>query len=390
MPNQSSGENHNYITIASAEENEKQGIEAIATIKKVVDNKGVDITEFNDISGVAILTIGKIKRIYVLDREKNCIEVFEGVFEGKNLNYSFFGTLKKEISNFKDPTGIAFSAFNNFIYVADKSHHQIKIFSAEHLNFIHSIGYKEGKLGSDNNSFNQPFAVAVSAAKDKRVYVADSGNHRVQVFDGATHTYIKTLGVTGVAGVSETEFNTPMGVAVSASGKRIYVADTYNCRIQVFNFENNDYTYFATLGTASTNTNDPSETSNTDFKKTFGVAVSPVDNRIYVTDSYNHRIQVFDGITLKYIFTLGTGSKGDSNMQLNCPRSVGVSAKDNLIYVADRLNKRVQVFDVNKFKVDLTELGESTTVGGSKKRNTKKRNMKKRNMKKRNTKKQKY
>ena len=107
------------------------------------------------------------------------------------------------------------------------------------------------------------------------------------------------------------------------------------------------YNYVYTLGTKGLRT---MLSRNTQFKHPHGVAVSAADNRIYVAERANHRVQVYDAATRNYIGTLGTtGSAGARNTQFNEPISVAVSATDNLIYVADNSNDRVQVF----YKIEL-------------------------------------
>ena len=62
------------------------------------------------------------------------------------------------------------------------------------------------------------------------VYVADTDNHRVQIFDSAG-AWIGRLGKTREAGSDAARFDGPFGVAVDTAGN-IYVADTNNGRIQ--------------------------------------------------------------------------------------------------------------------------------------------------------------
>ena len=72
--------------------------------------------------------------------------------------------------------------------------------------------------GGAAGEFRNPYGVAVDPVSGA-VYVADTGNHRVQRFDGAAWTV--------VAGAT---FNAPRGVGVDASG-RLLVADTGNDRV---------------------------------------------------------------------------------------------------------------------------------------------------------------
>ena len=61
------------------------------------------------------------------------------------------------------------------------------------------------------------------------VYVADTYNHRVQVFT-PSGTYVRQW---GHQGNENGNFSYPQGVAVNATGY-VYVADTGNNRVQVF------------------------------------------------------------------------------------------------------------------------------------------------------------
>ena len=64
--------------------------------------------------------------------------------------------------------------------------------------------------------------------ENDRIYVSDSGNHRIAIYDD-TGTFLSEV---GSPGIGDGQFNTPGGITVDRS--RIYVADTLNHRVQVF------------------------------------------------------------------------------------------------------------------------------------------------------------
>ena len=129
--------------------------------------------------------------------------------------------------------------------------------------------------------FNTPMGVAVDGAGN--VYVADTYNHRIQKYD-SSGSYVSTLGVTGVTGTDNSHFNGPCGVAVDGSGN-VYVAETYNHRIQKYDSSGS---YVSTLGVTGV-----TGTDNSHFNTPMGVAVDGAGN-VYVADTYNYRIQKYN------------------------------------------------------------------------------------------------
>jgi DNA-binding beta-propeller fold protein YncE len=93
--------------------------------------------------------------------------------------------------------------------------------------------------------FNRPTDVAWDAAGN--IYVADGfGNSRIAKFD-KNGKFIKSWGSTGLA---TGQFRTAHGIAVDAEGN-VYVADSGNRRIQVFDSDGNFKTRFLNVGTPS-------------------------------------------------------------------------------------------------------------------------------------------
>jgi sugar lactone lactonase YvrE len=139
-----------------------------------------------------------------------------------------------------------------------------------------------GKPGGARGQFSAPAGLAVD--REGNLYVADSGNHRIQKFDGDGHF----LGTFGSAGGNEGQFNEPWGVAVDGEGN-IYVADSWNHRIQKFD-------------------------SNFQFLKAWGQAFVEV------------------------------GKRQPEPLELFGPRSIAIDADGN-VWVTDTGNKRVLKFD---------------------------------------------
>jgi sugar lactone lactonase YvrE len=123
-----------------------------------------------------------------------------------------------------------------------------------------------------------PRGIAVDGAGN--VYATDPGNDRIEKFN-STGTFLSKW---GKLGPNDGELNSPSGVTVDGAGD-VYVADTYNHRMQRFDSE----------GTFLTRFNLVPEGNNGNFnrlKAPYGAAFDS-DGNIYVADTYNHRIQKF-------------------------------------------------------------------------------------------------
>ena len=74
-----------------------------------------------------------------------------------------------------------------------------------------------GIFGTGDGQFNLPFGVAVNPSTGN-VYVADTNNHRIQVFD-TSGTFITKF---GISGSGDGQFSAPVGVAVNpVDGQRV-------------------------------------------------------------------------------------------------------------------------------------------------------------------------
>ena len=87
---------------------------------------------------------------------------------------------------------------------------------------------KWGSLGEADGQFHGPSGLSIDA--NDNIYVTDKNNNRVQIFsnDG------QFIGKFGVAGAGDGQLNGPEGVGVDKDTGTVYVADTGNTRIQVF------------------------------------------------------------------------------------------------------------------------------------------------------------
>lgn len=183
--------------------------------------------------------------------------------------------------------------------------------------------------------FNTPTDVA---SDGRRVMVTDSGRHEVLVLDRAA----KKVRYLSTAGGEPFVFSSPYGVAIDPRGNA-YVTDTIARKVLVFG---PDETLVMTIG-------------GDELLRPTGLAVDMARDRLYVTDTAEHRIVVFD---LKGQHLFDWGRRGPGEGEFNFPTDVDVDV-DGKLYALDTLNARVQVFDdTGKF---LRAFGERGSANGS-------------------------
>ncbi len=192
-----------------------------------------------------------------------------------------FGSERYQPLGLNAPREIA-NGLKGDLYVADSRNHRI-LHIAEDGNLIQEWG-SFGDIATGNapqGTFNEPWGVAVGP--DGSVYVSDTWNHRVQKFTESGEP-ITMWGQYGQPlpdmPESKSSFWGPRGIAVDQNG-HVYVADTGNKRIAVFDLDGKFLTDFGSAGF------EPGQ-----FDEPVGVAVGN-DGVVYVTDTWNQRVQSF-------------------------------------------------------------------------------------------------
>ncbi len=233
---------------------------------------------------------------------------------------------------FNSPRDIAF-AQDGTLYVADSLNHRIL-----HLDSEGNLLHKWGTFGaSDYNTnvmapegaLNEPWGIAVGP--DGSVYVADTWNNRIQKFT-AQGEFITMWGQFGAA-ESRYHFWGPRGVAVDDQG-RVFVTDTGNKRVVIFDSNGNDLAAFGGAGLGIGQFDEP-----------VGIAVDGV-GRIYVADTWNKRIQIMipQGDSLNYPTNITWDVEAWYGDSLDNKPFLAIDANNN-VFVADPIMGRILAFD---------------------------------------------
>lgn len=178
--------------------------------------------------------------------------------------------------NLNQPRNLA-AAPDGTLYVVDTGNHRVLQISldGELLNTWGSFSAAEGQIGPPG-TFNEPWGIALGPDGD--VYVADTWNHRIQKFSPEGE-YLTSWGQFGQQEAPDA-FWGPRDVAVDDQG-HVYVTDTGNKRIAVFDQEGNFLLDFGGGGF-----------DNGQFSEPVGLDLGP-EGRLFVADTWNQRVQVF-------------------------------------------------------------------------------------------------
>ena len=174
---------------------------------------------------------------------------------------------------------------------------------------------------------------------DERLYVADTDNHRIIVYDLENNEKLSTFTSPIQVHCENSEVcalkNRNLPTSIAIIDEKIFVAYGFQDEIQVFDLDGNYLWKFGSSGTQAGQFNTPHR-------------LAALNNELFVADSENHRIQVFDidGNFLRQFETYN-----DSVGQLSNP--IDVHAYDGQIVVADTTRASILVFDLNgKFMRD--------------------------------------
>lgn len=241
----------------------------------------------------------QLRGVVLINRDLKMFELFRGASPG----------------SLAEPVGVAV-ADDGTLYVSDAKSQAVYVYDAAQR-------FKVAYGGAD--LFGRPTAIALSG-DGKKLAVCDTRRHLVHVIDTDTGGVAFTLG-DRVHGDRQGEFNFPVAAAFDEEGY-LYVSDYLNFRIQVFDPAGDLDLVFGSGGDRPGDLNRPR-----------GLAADAANGVLYEVDGAFQVVQMFnlDGELLMWFGEPGTGPG-----QLSLPS--GIARRDDLLVVADTLNRRVQLF----------------------------------------------
>jgi len=232
---------------------------------------------------------------------------------------------------------------------------------------FNSNSRNQGLVSPSSSTLNNPMDVCYDG---ERLFIADWGNNRVLVYNNTPYIYADI--VVGQVNFSSSAANQganpidsslyqPQGVW--SDGVRLFISDTYNHRVLIFNQipSQNNQTADIVIGQKDFYSNQPNQGGtvgpNTLYYPT---GIYSDGTRLFIADIYNNRVLIYNhipstnnanaNITIgQKDFSSNLKNQNDSdNPQANTlynPTDVFSIAESTKIFIADYLNNRVLVFD---------------------------------------------
>lgn len=266
-----------------------------------LDENDIDATDLIQPQQVCSDGVG---RVYVADSGRQAVFVFD-----ERLGEFFIWNETSLNIPFLSPVGIAYAG--DSVWVTDSELALIYRLDPEG-DLIDTLG--QGIVG-------RPTGIAYDALGE-RVFVSDTGNNDIKVFDVDG----SLVDVWGNSGPREGELNRPTFIAYR--GGRLYVSDSLNARIQVFDSLGE---YRGTLGQRGLYIGN--------LARPKGIALDS-DGNVYVSESYYDYVVIYNA---RGELLMSLGGSGVSPGQFSQPTGVWVDDRDR-VFVSDMLNRRISMF----------------------------------------------
>jgi hypothetical protein len=184
-----------------------------------------------------------------------------------------------------------------------------------------------------DNIWGRPHDVEISPYDpEKRIWVVDADNHFVSVFSNDGKQRLMTLGTPGVPGTDDTHFARPTFIAFM-DANTVYIADGYDgTRVIKYDMTGKKLLQWGEKGTP------PNEKRPGYWNNVHGIAVNPQTRRVYVNDRSNGRVQVFDE-NGKFLDSWDFGPRPPMNIHTIYMGS------DGILWAADQGSHKMLAYD---------------------------------------------
>lgn len=257
-------------------------------------------------------------RVIILDGVNGRVAVFNA--DGKPIFQ--FGRIGSGPGEFKSPLGLTIDSKGR-IYVADSGNHRVQIFDPN------GTLLKVLKLREDKFGFPADPTDLVINEKDGKILIVDNDNHRILVYsvDGK---FVKEI---GEVGFENGQFRYPYSIALDTEGF-YYVVDVLNTRVQVFN---PDYTFARNIGEWGIEKGQ--------FFRPQAIAIDK-KGRVFVTESYQ-KIGVIQAFSKDGTFLAIIGDKAKKKLSFSVPTDICFDNRGR-VYICEMYDSRISVYQIEE------------------------------------------
>lgn len=266
--------------------------------------------------------------VYIANSNSATGHNFVAMYNGSDSYLAQFGTTGTScaLGQFGLIRGMDVDSSGN-LYINDVTNNCVEVFSSTGT-FLRYFSTKAG-LPTKNQTSGNTRGLTIDRANNM-VYVTDAGKQNVAVFTTAG-TFVGDIGKSGSNCAGGGQLDGPRDTAIGTNGT-VYESDYACFNIDAFN------PLFATSKPGGFTGSIPNPTQPPPaggLNQAVGVAVSPIDGTVYVSDTFNQRIQEFQGLngTTPGAFVQMWGSRQPTlpaYCSMDYPRGVAVDANGNL------------------------------------------------------------
>jgi DNA-binding beta-propeller fold protein YncE len=332
-------------------------------------------------------------RLFVAETTGDRVKVFDlsgGITNGMNAAFVLGQTTFTGAGNattqagMNGPRGVAYDPLNQYLFVSQITANRVTVYNlADGIvngeNAIKVLGqanFTTATAATTQAGMNVPYGLAYDAVT-KYLFVSQDTGNRVTVFDlsdGITdgESAINVLGqadfVTAAAANTQAGLNDPRNIAYDGIHKHLYVAQLTGNRVTVFDLSDgitNGESAINVLGQALFTTVTAADTQ-AGFRSPYGVAYASGSNLLYVSQTGNHRVSIFDVSSItngenaadglgQYddslsapspVYTKASANNGPNKLGLNAPQDVALDRVNHRLFAADAVNNRVFVYNL--------------------------------------------
>ncbi|XP_005804451.1 NHL repeat-containing protein 2 [Xiphophorus maculatus] len=306
------------------------------------------------------------------------------------------GTLSE--ASFNSPQGVAIKG--DAVYVADTENHLIRKVDLVQgrVSTLAGVGTqgtdKEGGAMGPQQPISSPWDVTLGSAggaADNVLWIAMAGTHQIWALfledgklpkggDYKAGTCVRWAGSGSEenrnnAYPHKASFAQPSGLALAAEEpwSCLYVADSESSSIRTLALKDGAVKHLVGGERDPLNLfafgDVDGKGVDAKLQHPLGVAWSAEQSRLYVADSYNHKIKVVDPKMKQCATLAGTGEAGDAlgpQFTKTCFNEPGgICINGNLLYVADTNNHKIKVLNLDSNSISLLHISAECTDSAS-------------------------